>query len=103
MHVLPDPEDLVDDVEGVDLELVVCVFAGDEELEIVLLPDLRVALGQRAPDVGFHGGEAEVEVGVVPEQADAGVEPGRFARHDIDERVTMRAPVSRPVRPAGRR
>jgi len=37
--LLPDEEDLVDRAEGVDLELVVRVPAGDEELDVVVLVD----------------------------------------------------------------
>jgi hypothetical protein len=83
--VLPEPEDLVDDVPGVDLEFVIGVFAGDEDLEVVLLVDFRIALGEGGPDVGLLGPESEVEVVVVPEDGDAGVEPGGVAGDDVDE------------------
>src|SRR5579859_3421713 len=60
-NILPDPKDFVDGIERVDLELVICVGAGDEHFEVVLFIDLRVAFRQRAPDVGLLGGESEVE------------------------------------------
>ncbi|MCK7462036.1 MAG: 1-acyl-sn-glycerol-3-phosphate acyltransferase [Sphingobacterium sp.] len=49
--VLPDVEDLVDRAQGVDLELVVAVLAADEDLDVVLGPDERVALRQLGPDI----------------------------------------------------
>jgi len=66
MNVLPDPEDLVDGIQRVDFEFVIGVAAADEDFEIVLLPDLRIATRHRAPYVGLLGPEAEVEVLVVP-------------------------------------
>src|SRR5579884_3212672 len=86
VDVLPDPEHFIDDVAGADLEFVIGVGSGDEDLEIVLLIDLRIAFGERAPDVGFLGGESEIEVVVIPEEAHAGVEPGGRAGHDLHER-----------------
>jgi hypothetical protein len=51
MHILPDPEHLVDDATGANLEFVVSIGAGDKDFEVVLLVNLRVAFGKRAPDV----------------------------------------------------
>ena len=67
--VLPDPEDFVDGVQRVDLELVIRVLARDEDLEIVLFVDLRIALRERAPDVGLFDPEAEVQVARRPRAA----------------------------------
>src|SRR5208337_3627723 len=86
MHILPDPEHLVDDATGADLEFVVSIGAGDKDFEVVLLVNLRVAFGERTPDVGFFSGETEVEVLVIPKKAYASVEPGGRARDDVDER-----------------
>ena len=52
-------------VEGVDLELVVLVVVAvgvDEDLEVVVVEDDRVVLGERAPDVRLLelGGDVEV-------------------------------------------
>src|SRR6266567_1052762 len=86
MHILPDPEHLVDDATGADLEFVVSVGAGDKDFEVVLLVNLRVAFGERTPDVGFFGGETEIEVLVIPEKAYASIEPGGRASDNVDER-----------------
>jgi hypothetical protein len=40
---LPDEEDLVDRPKGVDLELVVRIVPGDEQLDVVVPVDRRVA------------------------------------------------------------
>ena len=47
MRVLPHAEGLVDGAEGVDLELVVAVLARHEQLDVVVVPDEAVALGER--------------------------------------------------------
>jgi hypothetical protein len=65
--LLPDEEDLVDRAEGVDLELVVGVAPGDEQLHVVVRVDERVALGERALDERLIDPVRDVEALVVPE------------------------------------
>src|SRR5262245_3811057 len=61
MHILPDPENFVDHVARADLELVVCVPPRDEDLEVVLFIDLRIALGHCSPDIRFLRRESEIQ------------------------------------------
>ena len=79
-------------VEGVDLDLVVLVVVAvgvDEDLEVVVLEDDRVVLGQGAPDVRFLQLGGDVEVRVVPEHLGPGLEPWErlHVSLDVDERV----------------
>src|ERR1035438_6030929 len=66
--VLPYPEHFIDGVERVDLELVVGILAGDKDLQVIFLVDLRIPLGECAPHIGLFGPESEVEIVVVPQQ-----------------------------------
>jgi hypothetical protein len=84
-RVLPDPEDFIDGVDRVDLELVVGVPARDEEFDVVLFPDARIALGQGAAYVLFLSLEPEIQALVVPEQGAACIERRGLARDDVDE------------------
>jgi len=79
-------------VEGVDLELEVAggIAVGiDEDLEIVVVENDGIVLGQGGPDVGFFELGGDIEVVVVPEHFGAGLE----ARHgfgvafDVDKEV----------------
>ena len=90
VHVLPDPEHFVNRVQRVDFELVVGVARADENFQVVVFPDFRVALRQRGPHVGLLRREAEIKVFVVPQHRDTGLEPRPLARHDIDERRGFR-------------
>ncbi len=83
--VLPDIKNLVDRAQGVDLELVVAVFAADEDLDVVLGPHERVALRQPGPDIGLLDPEAHIEIVVIPQGGHPGLEePGRPA-HQVHE------------------
>ncbi len=99
--ILPNPEHFVDGVEGVDLEFVIRVFAGDEYLHIVVFVDFGIALGEISAHVRFFRGEAEVEAFVVPEHGYAGIEPSGLAGDDIDEGRGLRGDApGRFVEPA---
>src|SRR5258708_16401010 len=83
--VFPDPEHFVNSVQRVDLEFVVGIPARDENLEIVLFVDFRIAFRTGGPNIRLLGSETEVAVVVVPEHRDASVEPRRLAGYDIDK------------------
>src|SRR5437588_6136918 len=101
MNVLPDPEHFVDGIQSVYFEFVIRVASRDEDLDLVLLPDLRITFRHRAPDVRLLDPEAEVQMLVIPQHRDARIEPGRLAGHDIDERRALRGhPPTRLVEPA---
>ena len=78
--------------ERVHLELVVRVGVAigiDEDLEVVVVEDDGVALGQRSPDVRLLHLGTDVEVLVVPQHLRARAEARRRRRvaFDVDERV----------------
>src|ERR1017187_7882761 len=66
--VLPDEELLVDGPERVDLELVVAIAAVDEHLDVALLENKRVALGQSGAHERLFDPEANIEILVVPQR-----------------------------------
>src|SRR5262249_27282799 len=90
VNVLPDPKDLVHRVERAHFPFVVRVLTRDEDFDIVLLPDLRIALRHGAPHVRLLHPETEVELLVVPQHRDARIEPGGLTGHNIDERRALR-------------
>jgi hypothetical protein len=62
-------------VQRVHLELVVLVIIPigiDEHLEVVVLENDRIALGDGPPDVGFDQFCGDVEIGVIPQHFGAG-------------------------------
>ena len=64
----------------------------DEDLEVVVLEDDRIMLGQGAPDVRFLELGGDVEVLIVPEHLGPGLIPrqGFAIALDIDESVGPR-------------
>ena len=64
--VLPDEEDFVDRVQGVDLELVITISAVDEYFDVIFLENRRVAFRQSGGDERFLDPEADVEITIVP-------------------------------------
>src|SRR5687767_9432207 len=98
---LPDEEDFVDRAEAVDLELVVGVAAGDEQLDVVVLVDRGVALGQRRFDERLLDPVPDVEVAVVPEHRGTGIVDPRATADEIGEAGrAFRGPPVRLVQPA---
>ena len=83
--VLPDEERLVDRAERVDLEFVVAVVAADEDLDVVVVPDEAVALGQRRTHLRFLHPVGHVEAIVVPLAGHARVVERGLAAHHVDE------------------
>ena len=71
----------------------------DENLEVVVLEDHRVVLGEGAPDVRLLQFGRDVEVVIVPEHLDAGLKTraGLFVPLDIDEIVRPRRVVPRRI------
>ena len=68
--------------ERVDLELEVVAGVArrvEEDLEVVVVEDHRIVLGERGPDVRLLQLGGDVEVVVVPEHFGAGAEAGRGA------------------------
>ncbi len=83
--LLPDEEDLVDRAQAVELELVVRVPAGDEELDVVVLVDQRVALGEGSLQKRLLDPVADVKVRVVPEDGGTRVVDARRAADQVGE------------------
>jgi len=81
--VLPDEEHLVDRAEGVDLELVVGITPGDEQLDVVVPVDGCVALGQCCFDERLLDPISDLEVGVVPQNRRPRVVDARAAADEI--------------------
>ena len=71
--VVPDKEDLIDRAERIDLELVIRAGAGDEQLDVVVLIDRRIALGEAGLEEGLLDPVADVEEIVIPEDGGTGV------------------------------
>ena len=72
--ISPDEEDLINGIEGIYLQLVVRVSAIDEEFQIILQKDQRIALRQTRLDVGLLGLESDIEVGLTPQDGAASSE-----------------------------
>jgi hypothetical protein len=63
---LPDEKDLVDRCEGVDLELIVSIAPGDEQLDIVVRVDRRIPFGQGRLDERLLDPISDVQACVIP-------------------------------------
>ena len=87
--------ELPDRAEGVHLELVVVVMVAigvEEDLEIGIVEDDRVLLGERREHVRIVQVRTHVEVRVVPAHLDAGLEArrGLAVTFDVHEALTPR-------------
>ena len=83
-----DEEQIPGRAERVHLELVVLVRVAvriEEDLEVVVLEDDGVALGDRRPDVGFVELRRDVQRLVIPEQLHARGVAHRPDAVDVDE------------------
>jgi len=64
--ILPDEKDLINRAQGIDLEFVVAVFPGDEDLHVVFRVDGGIPFGKIGLDAGFFHPEPDVKVIIVP-------------------------------------
>ena len=93
---LPDEEDFVDRAVGVDLELIVGVAPGDEQLDVVVRVNRRIPFGQGRLDERLLDPIPDVHAGVIPEHGGASVVDARAPADQIGEarRAFRRPPVS---------
>jgi hypothetical protein len=98
---LPDEEDLVDRSERIDLELVVSVASGDEQLDVVVRVNQRVALRQGRLDERLLDPIPDIQIGVIPQHGGACVVDARASADQIREaRRAFRGPPVSLVEPA---
>src|SRR5262249_10825727 len=77
--VLPDEEDFVASVEAVNLEFVIGVTPGDEELDVVIVVDGIVVIGVFGVQQGFLNTITDVEVLIVPKHRGSSAVEGTLA------------------------
>ena len=80
---LPDKKHFVGRVERVDLEFIITVAACDEELDVVVLVDVGVAIGEARVDERFFDAIGHVKILVVPCHAGARVVDRRTTGEDV--------------------
>src|SRR5258706_15147017 len=99
VSIFPHEEGLIYCVEGVEFKLIIGVFAGNENFDIVVLPDGIVVLPEGCLDVRFLNPIGDIKIFLVPEHSSMSVERSWLAGDNIHK--TRRARRGLPARLIG--
>ena len=70
----------------IDFEFVISVIKGNEQFDIVVLPDRRIPFQKLGSHVGFFDLVADIQVLIIPQNLDSCLVQGAFSRNQIDKR-----------------